>query len=99
VTKRRSGRRGGSIRTKVLTAHVPLALAAKVDGLAARLERPRGWIVKQALSAWVETEEERHRLTLEALADVDAGQVIDHQAVQAWAQSLGTKKPRPAPRP
>jgi predicted transcriptional regulator len=27
-----------------MTAHVPLALAKKVDQLAARLERPRGWI-------------------------------------------------------
>ena len=59
--------------TKVLTAHVPLSLAEKVDQLAARLERSRGWIIKQALSAWVEQEEERRRLTLEALADVDAG--------------------------
>ena len=31
---------------------------------------------------------ERRRVTLEALADVDAGAVIDHQAVQAWADSL-----------
>ncbi|CDX11185.1 CopG family transcriptional regulator [Mesorhizobium sp. ORS 3324] len=84
--------------TKVITAHVPLPLAEKVDELAARLERPRGWIVKQALSAWVELEEERRRLTLEALADVDAGRVIDHQAVQAWAESLGTEKPLPVPR-
>ncbi|WP_027162423.1 ribbon-helix-helix domain-containing protein [Mesorhizobium sp. WSM1293] len=84
--------------TKVITAHVPLPLAEKVDQLAARLERPRGWIVKQALSAWVELEEERRRLTLEAMADVDAGRVIDHQAVQAWAESLGTDKPLPVPR-
>lgn len=86
------------MRTKVLTAHVPMALAEKVDELAARLERSRGWIVKQALSAWVEQEEEREQLTREALADVDAGRVIDHQAVQAWAASLGTKKPQPPPR-
>ncbi|AEH89346.1 ribbon-helix-helix domain-containing protein [Mesorhizobium sp. B283B1A] len=84
--------------TKVITAHVPLPLAEKVDQLAARLDRPRGWIVKQALSAWVDLEEERRRLTLEALADVDAGRVIDHQAVQAWAESLGTDKPLPVPR-
>jgi hypothetical protein len=31
---------------------------------------------------------ERHRLTLEALSDVDAGRLIDHQTVQAWADSL-----------
>lgn len=84
--------------TKVLTAHVPLPLAEKVDQLAARLERSRGWIMKQALSAWVEQEEERSRLTREALADVDAGQVIDHQAVQAWADSLATDEPLPVPR-
>ncbi len=79
--------------TKVLTAHVPLSLAEKVDEMAARLDRSRGWVMKQALAAWVDLEEERHRMTLEALADVDAGRVIDHQAVQAWADSLGTSKP------
>ena len=86
------------MKTKVLTAHVPLPLAEKVDQLAARLERPRGWIMKQALSAWIEQEEERRGLTLEALADVDAGRVIDHQAVQAWADSLDTDEPFPPPR-
>ena len=86
------------METKVITAHVPLPLAEKVDELAARLERPRGWIVKQALSAWVDQEEERRRLTLEAIADVDEGRVIDHRAVKAWAESLGTAKPLPVPR-
>lgn len=84
--------------TKVMTAHVPLSLADKVDQIAARLERSRGWIMKQALSAWIAQEEERDRLTHEALADVDAGSVIDHQAVQAWADSLGTDQPLPVPR-
>ncbi len=84
--------------TKVFTSHVPLPLADKIDQMAARLERSRGWIVKQALTAWIDQEEERSRLTREALADVDAGRVIDHQAVQAWADSLGTDQPLPVPR-
>ncbi|MDP2827682.1 MAG: ribbon-helix-helix domain-containing protein [Sulfuricellaceae bacterium] len=79
--------------TRVLTAHVPLPLADKVDQLAARLERPRGWIVKQALAAWVDVEEERSRMTLEALADVENGQIVEHQAVQAWVDSLETDQP------
>jgi predicted transcriptional regulator len=87
-----------NMSTKVLTAHVPLPLAEKLDQIAARMERSRGWIVKQALSAWIGQEEERRRLTLEALADVDAGYVIDHQAVQAWANSLDTDTPLPVPR-
>lgn len=84
--------------TRVLTAHIPLPLAEKVDQTAARLERSRGWIMKQALSAWIDQEEERSRLTREAMADVDAGHIIDHQAVQAWADSLSTDQPLPAPR-
>ena len=83
--------------TKVITAHIPIPLAEKVDQLASRLERSRGWIIKQALSAWIEQEEERRRLTLEALADVDAGNVIDHQAVQAWADSLDSDSPLSVP--
>jgi predicted transcriptional regulator len=84
--------------TRVLTAHVPLQLAEKVDQMATRLERSKGWIVKQALAAWISQEEERSRLTREALADVDAGRVIDHQAVQVWAESLSTDTPLPVPR-
>lgn len=86
------------VGTKVLTAHVPIPLAEKVDYLAAKLERSRGWIMKQALTAWVDQEEERSRLTREALADVDASHVIGHQAVQAWADSLDTDTPLPVPR-
>ena len=82
------------METKVLTANVPLPLAEKVDQLAERLERSLGWVVEQALAAWDEQQEERQRLTLEALADVDAGRVVDHQAVRAWADSLGTTEAR-----
>ena len=84
--------------TKVLTAHVPLPMIEKVDEIAARLERSRGWIVKQALSAWIEQEEEYRRLTLEALAEVDANQVVDHQSVRIWAESLNNDTPLPVPR-
>ncbi|MCA2023914.1 CopG family ribbon-helix-helix protein, partial [Escherichia coli] len=85
--------------TKVITAHVPLPMADKVDQMAARLERSRGWVIKQALSAWLAQEEERNRLTLEALDDVISGQIIDHQAVQAWADSLSTDNPLGVLRP
>jgi len=84
--------------TRVLTAHVPRPLAEKVDQMAERLDRSRGWIIKQALAAWIAQEEERDRLTHEALADVDAGRVIDHQSVQRWADSLETDQPLPMPR-
>jgi predicted transcriptional regulator len=86
------------LNTKVLTAHIPIPLAEKVEQIAARMERSRGWVVKQALSAWVDQEEERRRMTLEAMADIESGHVINHQSVQTWAESLSTDEPLPMPR-
>lgn len=85
------------METRTLTAHVPVMLADKIDGLAQRLERSRNWIVKQALQDWVLQEEERYSMTLEALDDVDNERVISHQSVKAWADSLLTDKPLPVP--
>jgi predicted transcriptional regulator len=83
------------IDTRVVTAHVPVSMADKVGLIAERMERSKGWIVKQALADWISREEEQDRLTREALADVDVGHVIDHQAVLAWADSLDSDQPLP----
>ncbi|WNC94920.1 ribbon-helix-helix domain-containing protein [Paraburkholderia sp. FT54] len=60
------------VTTRVLTAHVPMALAEKVDQLALRLDRSRGWIIRQALIAWVEQEEARNRVPPDGPGTVDA---------------------------
>jgi predicted transcriptional regulator len=78
--------------TRVVTAHVPVELAQKLDGLAARLDRPRGWLVKEALAAYVDLVEERHRETLAALKEVDTGRLVAHAEVQAWVVGLGGGK-------
>ena len=81
--------------TKAFTALVPPPLAEKVDQMAARLGCSRGRIVKQALTAWIAREEERSRMTREALSDVDAGRVTDHQVVQAWADNFSREAALP----
>jgi predicted transcriptional regulator len=73
----------------VITTHLPLPLADKLDALAAQLGRSRGWIVKQAVTAWVQHEEELNRLTREAITDVDSARLVEHSVVRAWADSLG----------
>ncbi len=84
--------------TRVITSHVPVPLADQVDALAARMERSRGWIVKQALAEFVALEERRYQLTLDGLASVDAGEGVPHEAVEAWIDSLGTAQPLPMPK-
>lgn len=80
------------METRVVTSHLPADLAKKLDGLAERLERPRGWIVKEAIASYVALEEDRRRMTLEALADVMAGRTHEHAEIEAWTGSLGAPK-------
>ena len=80
------------METRVVTSHLPADLAEKLDGLAERLDRPKGWIVKEAIASYVALEEDRHRMTLDALADVDAKRTADHAEIEAWADRLGRPK-------
>ena len=50
---------------RTMTAHVEDALAERVDELAKRLDRPRGWLISKALEQFVELEDTRDRLTRE----------------------------------
>ena len=83
--------------TRVITAHVPLDLAEKVDAFAERLDRPRGWVMKQALAAWIDREEERDRLTREGLAAVDAGDLVSDELVSRWIDDLEAGRPTKPP--
>jgi predicted transcriptional regulator len=85
--------------TRVLTAHIPEELAEKVDVYAKSMDRSRAWIVKQALTNWVGWEEEKTRLSLDALAEAEKIGTIPHDEVVAWARSLGTDEPLPRPKP
>ncbi|GKS68578.1 predicted transcriptional regulator [Nitrosomonas sp. PY1] len=76
------------MNTRAVTAHIPIELAEALDKIAMRIDRPKGWIIKQALTVWVELEEERRRLTLEGLADVEANRVVEHATLKTWVANL-----------
>ena len=74
-------------------------LADRVDAMAAGLGCTSGEAVAEALDNWLERQNYRHERTLAALADVDAGNVVDHDRVVEWVTSLGTDNPLPRPQP
>ena len=78
------------MQTRTLRVEVSLGVAQRIGEFAKRPDRSRGSVVEDALGAWIHGEEQRHRLTMEALAGVDAGRVIDNKTVQAWPDSLDT---------
>ena len=73
---------------RVITAKLPDDLVAQMDEVAGRLDRSKSWIVREAVSDWLAEEQRRHELTLEALADVEAGRTFSHEEVLAMAEKL-----------
>jgi predicted transcriptional regulator len=68
---------------RVVTANLPEAIVKRMDEVAARIDRSKSWIVRQAVSEWLAEEERRYELTLEALKSVDEGRTISHEEVLA----------------
>ena len=68
--------------SRVITAKLPAALVSRLDDWSARKDRSRSWIVREALSEWLNEEDRRHELTLEALADVEAGRTLTQDEVE-----------------
>jgi len=76
-------------------------LQEPLEAAAARLKRPKGWIINEALEAYLREETTRERMrreTLEGLADVEAGRTIDGDEVLAWIESWGKDEEVPTPR-
>lgn len=85
--------------TLTITANIPSALAAQLDAISRSHERPRDWAIHEAIAYWVCLQEQLHQETLDALAEADRGEVVDHVDVVKWVNSLNTDTPLPMPRP
>lgn len=83
------------MNARVITVHLPVELAARLDALAEELERPRDWLVKKAIQSYLDLENERRSATIAALQEVDAGALVAHDEVEAWVRGLrSARKPR-----
>ena len=72
----------------LVTAHIPAELDEALDMAASRLERSREWAVKQALRNWVDLEQRRHQMTLDALREADEGKFVEHEQIEIWLAGL-----------
>ena len=75
-----------------LTAHVTDDFAEEIDSIAVELERPRDWVIQDALREYVS----RHRLELqqwretqEAIDAAERGEVVPAEEVFAWLDTWG----------
>jgi predicted transcriptional regulator len=83
------------------SVRMPDDLLQRLDATATRLRRSKGWIINDAVREYLEREDlrvRRNEETREALAELDAGQVVDGDEVLAWIDSWGSEKELEPPR-
>ena len=76
-------------------------LLRRLDVAAERLRRSKGWIINDAVREYLERDEERLRRleeTKDALAELEAGELIDGNGVLAWIEGWGTEHEHEPPR-
>jgi predicted transcriptional regulator len=61
----------------------------QLSTVAARLDRPKSWVVEHALKEFIELQLWQVAVIEEGLRDIDAGRVVPHEKVVAWVESWG----------
>ena len=75
-----------------LIAHVTDDLLDEIDSIAVELERPRDWVIQDALREYVgrhRLEPDRWRQTQEAINAAERGEVVPAEEVFAWLDTWG----------
>ncbi|WP_295880404.1 CopG family ribbon-helix-helix protein [uncultured Thiohalocapsa sp.] len=83
------------------SVRMPDDLMERLDATAARLRRSKGWVINDAVREYLEREElQQHRdqETREALAELEAGSLVDGDDVLAWLDSWGSDNELEPPR-
>lgn len=83
------------------SVRMPDDLLRQLDATAERLRRSKGWIINDAVREYLAREAQRlarDEETREALADADAGRLVDGDAVLAWLDGWGADDEPPPPR-
>jgi predicted transcriptional regulator len=75
-----------------LTAHVTDDFVNEIDSIAVELERPRDWVIQDALREYVRRhrlELKRWRETQEAINAAERGEVVPGEEAFAWLDTWG----------
>ena len=72
-------------------------LNERLASIAAALDRPKSWVIEQAVMDFVAVQEWQLAAIDEAIAEADAGKVVAHEDVVAWVRSWGKPDELPMP--
>ena len=81
----------------VLSIRIPEEVKEDLDRLAAATRRSKSFLAQEAITDYVRRNAWKAKALQDALADADKGEFISHEAMTAWADSLGSDKELPPP--
>jgi len=85
----------------VTTVRLQPDVEERLEAIADRLQRSKGWVINQALAEYLEKqqlEQDRWKQTLEAMESAAQGKVVDASEVHSWLNSWGSDNEQDAPR-
>ena len=81
---------------RVVTAKLPDELVKEMDEVAARMDRSKSWIVRQAVAEWLAEEQRRYDLTLEAMKSVAEGRSYSQEEIEKHFEARRKARSRAA---
>ena len=84
-------------KTAPVSVRLQSDLHDQVAAIAAALDRPKSWVIEQAVKDFVAVQSWQLAAIDEGIRAADAGQVAAHDDVAAWVRSWGTDDELPAP--
>jgi predicted transcriptional regulator len=80
--------------TTSLSFRVSEETAERLDALAEATDRPRSWLLEQALDSYLDVQAWQVEHIRQGLADLEAGRTVPHEEVAEWLKSWGGTKKR-----
>lgn len=84
-------------KTAPVSVRLPESLNDQVSEIAAVLDRPKSWVIEQAVRDYVAVQQWQLAAIDEGIAAADAGQMIAHEDVVAWVRSWDRSDELPPP--
>ena len=85
-------------KTAPASVRLEQALNDKVTAIAAALDRPRSWVIEQAVRDFAALQDRQLAAIDAGLGVADTGRVVAHDDVVAWVGSWGRRDERPMPK-
>jgi predicted transcriptional regulator len=85
-------------KTAPVSVRLDADLNDRVAAIATALDRPKSWVIEQAVQDFVAVQEWQLAAIDEGIKAADAGRVVAHEDVIAWVRSWGLPDELPMPR-